>query len=77
MHQSVSDAHHHPFVKPLRVHLIIMLDHVLWLTYWSATVPALPGEERQALEQHLAGLDSELRNALAHPIVRQTLASET
>ncbi len=76
MYQRVSDAHHQPVEKPLRVHLIVMLDHVLWLTQWSASVAALPVKERQGLEQHLAGLDMELRNALSHSAVRQALASE-
>lgn len=77
MYQSVSDAHHHPVTPPLRVHLIVILDHVLWLTQWSANVTVLQGKERQALEEHLAELDAELRNALAHPVVRQSPASET
>jgi hypothetical protein len=77
MYQSVSDTHYYPVEQPLREHLVCMLDQVLWLTQWSAKVSVLPGEERQALEQHLAELNAELRNAILHPAAREALASET
>jgi hypothetical protein len=77
MYQSVSDAHYHPAEQPLRMHMIGMLDHVIWLTQWSASVAVLPRNERQALEQHLAELDAELRNAISHSVVQEALASET
>lgn len=77
MYRSVSDAHYYAVEQPLCAHLIVMLDHVLWLTQWSATAAVLPGKEREALEQHLAELDAELRNAISHPAARQALASET
>lgn len=77
MYQSVSDVYSNQVEAPLRAHLITMLDHVLWLTQWSATVAELPGKERQALDEHLAELDAQLRNVLAHPVVRQGPSAET
>lgn len=52
----------------LRANLITMLDHILWLSQWSATVTSLTAAEQQGLEQHLAELDWAIRTVLAQAL---------
>ena len=72
MYQSVSDAHYYPSrTAPSRAPDRHAGPGALADPMECDRPPCSQGEERQALEQHLAELDAELRNAISHPAVRR------
>ena len=63
-----ADADGAPDNRILRTSLMIMLDHILWLSQWSVTATSLTSAEIGELEHHLTELDGAVRTVIAHTL---------